>query len=82
MERILSGIKPTGELTLGNYIGSIRQFIEMQKKYLHTYPVWYIMCIQTDDNHASSVWSRIYSFIDVNEEWTFTLMSMSEYMER
>jgi len=33
MERLLSGIKPTGELTLGNYIGSIRQFIEMQKKY-------------------------------------------------
>ena len=33
MQRLLSGIKPTGELTLGNYIGSIRQFIEMQKKY-------------------------------------------------
>ncbi len=33
MERLLSGIKPTGELTLGNYIGSIRQFIEMQKNY-------------------------------------------------
>ena len=33
MKRLLSGIKPTGELTLGNYIGSIRQFIEMQKNY-------------------------------------------------
>jgi len=33
MERLVSGIKPTGELTLGNYIGSIRQFIEMQKNY-------------------------------------------------
>ena len=33
MKRLLSGIKPTGELTLGNYIGSIRQFIEMQKEY-------------------------------------------------
>ncbi len=33
MKRLLSGIKPTGDLTLGNYIGAIRQFIEMQKNY-------------------------------------------------
>lgn len=33
MKRLVSGIKPTGEVTLGNYIGSIRQFIEMQKNY-------------------------------------------------
>ena len=33
MKRLLSGIKPTGELTLGNYIGAIRQFVEMQKDY-------------------------------------------------
>jgi tryptophanyl-tRNA synthetase len=26
MERILSGIKPTGELTLGNYIGALKHF--------------------------------------------------------
>lgn len=30
MKRMLSGIKPTGRLTLGNYIGAIRQFIEFQ----------------------------------------------------
>jgi len=33
MKRLLSGIKPTGELTLGNYIGAIRQFVAMQKDY-------------------------------------------------
>lgn len=33
MKRLLSGIKPTGEFTLGNYIGAIRQFVEMQKNY-------------------------------------------------
>lgn len=33
MKRLLSGIKPTGEFTLGNYIGAIRQFVEMQKDY-------------------------------------------------
>lgn len=33
MKRMLSGIKPTGELTIGNYIGAIRQFVTMQKEY-------------------------------------------------
>ncbi|MCI1245045.1 MAG: tryptophan--tRNA ligase [Bacilli bacterium] len=32
MERILSGIKPTGELTLGNYIGALRHFKDFQNR--------------------------------------------------
>jgi len=31
MKRLISGIKPTGELTLGNYIGAIKQFIHFQE---------------------------------------------------
>jgi len=31
MKRILSGIKPTGVLTLGNYIGAIKRFVELQQ---------------------------------------------------
>lgn len=30
---MISGIKPTGELTLGNYIGAIKQFIQYQEEY-------------------------------------------------
>lgn len=33
MKRLLSGIKPTGEITLGNYIGAIKQFVNLQKDY-------------------------------------------------
>lgn len=33
MPRILSGIRPSGELHLGNYLGAIRQWIELQEKY-------------------------------------------------
>jgi tryptophan--tRNA ligase len=32
-KRMISGIKPTGELTLGNYIGAIKQFIQYQEEY-------------------------------------------------
>ena len=32
-KRMVSGIKPTGKLTLGNYIGAIKQFITYQDEY-------------------------------------------------
>jgi tryptophanyl-tRNA synthetase len=32
MKRIVSGIKPTGTLTLGNYIGAIKQFVKLQQE--------------------------------------------------
>lgn len=33
MERMISGIKPTGKVTLGNYLGAIKQFIKYQDDY-------------------------------------------------
>ena len=33
MKKILTGLKPTGDLTLGNYIGAIKQMIKMQDEY-------------------------------------------------
>ncbi|QWC00473.1 tryptophan--tRNA ligase [Mycoplasmatota bacterium] len=32
MKRIVSGIKPTGSLTLGNYLGAIKQFVKLQEE--------------------------------------------------
>ena len=31
--RMVSGIKPTGSLTIGNYIGAIKHFVELQNNY-------------------------------------------------
>lgn len=33
MKRVLTGLQPSGELTLGNYIGGIRQLINYQDNY-------------------------------------------------
>ncbi|RFU64156.1 tryptophan--tRNA ligase [Peribacillus glennii] len=33
MKRIFSGIQPTGSVTLGNYIGAMKQFIDLQHEY-------------------------------------------------
>ena len=33
MKRMLSGIKPTGQMHLGNYIGALRNFVNYQDDY-------------------------------------------------
>lgn len=33
MQRILSGIQPTGDLHIGNYFGAVRNWVELQPKY-------------------------------------------------
>jgi tryptophanyl-tRNA synthetase len=33
MKTIFSGIQPSGTITLGNYIGAMKQFVELQKEY-------------------------------------------------
>ena len=33
MDRIFSGVQPTGNLHLGNYLGAIRNFVDLQNNY-------------------------------------------------
>ena len=47
--RVFSGIKPSGGLTLGNYLGAIKRFVEMQGSGPET-----IYCVV--DMHAITVW--------------------------
>ena len=30
---LVSGVRPTGEVHIGNYLGAIKQFVELQEKY-------------------------------------------------
>ena len=46
--RVLSGIQPSGGMQLGNYLGAIRKFVELQ----HQYECYY--CVV--DMHAITVW--------------------------
>src|SRR5690625_5033641 len=47
MKTIISGIQPSGTLTVGNYLGAIRQFIELQ----HDHNCYYFIV----DQHAITV---------------------------
>jgi len=48
MKRIFSGVQPTGNLHLGNYLGAIRNFVPLQDEYDCIY------CVV--DMHAITVW--------------------------
>ncbi len=49
--RVFSGIKPSGGLTLGNYLGAIKRFVDMQGQGFET-----IYCVV--DMHAITVWQN------------------------
>lgn len=50
MKRIFSGVQPTGNLHLGNYLGAIRNFVRLQKDYDC------IFCVV--DLHALTLWQE------------------------
>ncbi|PIR59556.1 MAG: tryptophan--tRNA ligase, partial [Candidatus Pacebacteria bacterium CG10_big_fil_rev_8_21_14_0_10_45_6] len=33
MKKLITGIKPTGDIHLGNYIGTFKRLVELQKEY-------------------------------------------------
>ena len=47
-ERVLSGVQPSGDLHLGNYLGALKKFVDLQQRYecffcvvdLHAITVW------------------------------------------
>jgi tryptophanyl-tRNA synthetase len=49
-ERVFSGVQPTGNLHLGNYLGAIKRFVELQERYDCIY------CVV--DMHAITVWQE------------------------
>ncbi|MEM7527059.1 MAG: tryptophan--tRNA ligase [Pseudomonadota bacterium] len=49
--RVFSGVQPSGALTLGNYLGAVKRFVELQGSGIET-----IYCIV--DLHAITVWQE------------------------
>ena len=50
-KRVFSGVQPSGGLTLGNYLGAIKRFVQMQNDEYET-----IYCVV--DLHAITVWQN------------------------
>lgn len=54
-KRILSGMRPTGKLHLGNYVGALQQWIELQHKYECFYMVADWHALTTDYQNPSEM---------------------------
>ncbi len=51
-KRVLSGIQPTGEVHLGNYLGALRQWVHMQDEYECFYSIVDLHAILGEDDPA------------------------------
>ena len=67
MNRIFSGVQPTGNLHLGNYLGAIRNFVGLQNDYECVY------CVV--DLHAITVWQDPAGLVDNTREVTAAFLA-------
>jgi tryptophanyl-tRNA synthetase len=67
MNRIFSGVQPTGNLHLGNYLGAIRNFVGLQKDYECIY------CVV--DLHAITVWQDPKELVNNTREVTAAFLA-------
>lgn len=89
MKRILSGIQPTSGLTLGNYLGSIKQFLTLQNDYemyifvadLHALTTNKSTPEELRENSKNLIKSYIACGLDINKVNLFLQSSISEHAE-
>ena len=85
---VLSGVQPTGNLHLGNYLGAIKNFVSMQKEYeclfcvvdLHAITVFQDP-LELRDNTYEIVASYLASGIDQKESVIFNQSQVSYHAE-
>lgn len=89
MKRILSGIQPTNDLTLGNYLGSIKQFVDLQNEYEMFIFVADLHAITTGNVDSSSLYNNSLNLVktylafglDPNSVTLFLQSSICEHTE-
>src|SRR5258707_14063680 len=70
-EKVFSGVQPTGNLHLGNYLGAIVKFVELQKTHdciycvvdLHAITVW-----QEPEDDTTAIRERNAAYIDCRND--------------
>ena len=87
-QRVFSGVQPSGNLHLGNYLGAIKRFVELQERYdciycvvdLHAITVW-----QDPDELTKSIREVTAAFIasgiDPKQHIIFNQSQVSEHAE-
>ena len=87
-KRVFSGVQPTGNLHLGNYLGAIKNFVNLQGKFeciycvvdLHAITVWQNPA-ELKKNILETVATFIASGLDVKKNILFNQASVSAHSE-
>ncbi|MEL7349199.1 MAG: tryptophan--tRNA ligase [Pseudomonadota bacterium] len=66
--RVFSGVQPSGRLTLGNYLGAVKRFVELQDSDMET-----IYCIV--DLHAITAWQDPQELLGATRELAATYLA-------
>ncbi|MDH3666839.1 MAG: tryptophan--tRNA ligase [Paracoccaceae bacterium] len=66
--RVFSGVQPSGELTLGNYLGAVKRFVELQDGGMET-----IYCVV--DLHAITTWQEPSELADATRQVTAAFLA-------
>jgi tryptophanyl-tRNA synthetase len=66
--RVFSGVQPSGSLTLGNYLGALKRFVELQDSGMET-----IYCVV--DLHAITVWQDPAGLKDATRQVTAAFLA-------
>ncbi len=88
MNKIFSGIQPTGNLHLGNYLGAIRNWVDLQASYNCIYCIVDLHAITTyqdpkllNENVRNAAAALIASGIDINKSILFNQSRVSSHAE-
>ena len=64
-KRLLSGAQPTGELTIGNYCGAVKQFIKYQQDYDSFFFIPDLHSITVPQQNKTLIRERLYKMINI-----------------
>ena len=82
MDIVLSGIRPTGNLHLGNYFGALKNFKKMQYENTCYFFIadWHALTTHYEESHviAASVWDMVIDWLGAGITWRFGRGSCSK----
>jgi len=89
MERVLSGMRPTGYLHLGNYVGALRQWVQLQNSYecfymvadLHAMTTEFDQNIDLKELTIEMVIDWLAAGVDPNKSVIFVQSTVPEHSE-
>ena len=60
MDKILTGIRPTGNLHIGHYFGAVQNWVNLQEKYESNFEIADVQALTDNFNEPEKVRKNVY----------------------